>query len=293
MSRIVCFGEVLWDVFPTHKKIGGAPLNVALRLNSFGDDIGMISSVGDGEEGKKLLDYIASRGLNIDSIQINNQFKTGKVNVILDNKGSATYTIEFPCAWDHIHLNDESIKMVKNADAFIFGSLVARNNISRNTLLAFLKISKYKIFDVNLRAPHYTVNVINELMQLADFIKFNDDELVEICEQLAFYSSNIESNIKFISKATNTANICVTLGKKGAILFVNDIFFKNNGYTVEVQDTVGAGDSFLASLIYKLLNNKQPQESLDFACAVGAIVASKNGANPEIMDKELRKFIQV
>jgi len=293
MSKIVCFGEVLWDVFPTHKKIGGAPLNVALRLSSFGDDIGMISSVGDGAEGKKLLDYIASRGLNIDGIQINNQFKTGKVNVILDTKGSATYSIEFPCAWDYIHLDDESIKIVKNSDAFIFGSLVARNDTSRNTLLTFLKISNYKIFDVNLRAPHYTMNVLSELMQLADFIKFNDDELVEICEQLAFHSTNIESNIKFISKATNTTNICVTLGKKGAILFLNNTFFKNNGYTIEVKDTVGAGDSFLASLINKLLNNKQPQESLDFSCAVGAIVTSKNGANPEIMDKELRKFIKV
>ena len=294
MSKIVCFGEILWDVFPTHKKIGGAPLNVALRLSRMcGMDhkVNMISSIGHDKNGKKLLDYIRSNELTTNLIQINKTFKTGEVNVILDEKGTATYDIEFPCAWDHIQLDKIARGIVKNTDAFVFGSLSARNNVSRHTLFELLKIAEYKIFDVNLRAPHYTMVILNELMLKADLIKFNDDELSEICEQLDYYSKDVESMIKFISKATNTNHICVTLGEKGAVLFINNTFYKNNGYVVKVKDTVGAGDSFLAALISKLLNNKTPQEALDFACAIAAIVASSQGANPEITGKEIQKLL--
>lgn len=292
MPFIICFGEVLWDVFPTHKEIGGAPLNVALRLSSLGNDVSMISSVGNDNDGKKLISFITSNAINADEIQINKEFETSQVRVILDKKGSATYNIEFPCAWDDIQLNEESGEIVKSSDAFIFGSLIARGNVSRHTLLELLKIAKYKIFDVNLRPPHYTMSILNELMQKANFIKFNNDELIEICEQLDFYSSDIESNIKFISNATKTNRICVTLGKDGATLFISNTFFKNRGYSIQVKDTVGAGDSFLASLISELLNNKLPQEALDFACAVGAIVAGSNGANPKIAEKDIGQFIK-
>lgn len=293
MSNIICFGEVLLDVFSGNKTIGGAPLNVALRLSSFGSTVSIISSVGDDVEGERLLEYISSSGLNTDGIQINNQFKTSQVKVILDEKGFATYNIEFPCAWDNILLNEDLKNVVKLSDIFIFGSLVVRNDITRHTLLELLKIAKYKIFDVNLRAPHYTMEILNKLMQLANFIKFNDDELIEICELLDFYSKDIKTNIKFISKKTNTNRICVTLGEDGAILFINNTFYKNCGYSIKVKDTVGAGDSFLASLIYKLLDNKHPQEALDFACVVGAIVAGKNGANPRIAEKEIRRLIKI
>ncbi|RLD26937.1 MAG: carbohydrate kinase [Bacteroidetes bacterium] len=292
MPFVICFGEVLWDVFPTHKEIGGAPLNVALRLRSLGNDASIISSVGDDIDGKKLISYITSNAINANEIQISKKFQTGQVKVVLDKKGSATYNIKFPCAWDSIHLNEELKEFVKKSDAFVFGSLVARNKVSKHTLLELLKVAKYKIFDVNLRPPHYTLDVLTKLMGEANFIKFNDDELLEICEQLDFYSSDIESNIKFISNTTKTGNICVTLGKDGAILFVSNIFFKNYGYSIQVKDTVGAGDSFLASLISELLNNKPPQEALDFACAVGAIVASSNGANPKIAEKDIAQLIK-
>lgn len=292
MPFVICFGEVLWDVFPTHKEIGGAPLNVALRLSSLGNDVSMISSVGNDNNGKKLISFMTSNAINANEIQINKKFQTGQVKVILDKKGSATYNIEFPCAWDNIHLNEELKEFVKKSDAFVFGSLVARNTVSKHTLLELLKVAKYKIFDVNLRPPHYTLDVLSKLMGEANFIKFNDDELLEICEQLDFYSSDIESNIKFISNATKTSNICVTLGKDGAILFISNTFFKNCGYPIQVKDTVGAGDSFLASLISELLNNKLPQEALDFACVVGAIVAGSNGANPKIAEKDIAQFIK-
>ncbi|GAA4816090.1 carbohydrate kinase [Litoribaculum gwangyangense] len=293
MSKVVCFGEVLWDVFPTHKKIGGAPLNVALRLNSFGNDVTMISSVGSDPDGKQIIDFIKENGISADEIQINDEYQTSHVNVILDSKGSATYTIEYPCAWDFIVLKKTSKDLVQNSDAFIFGSLVARNEVSGITLFELLKLARYKVFDVNLRAPHYHMILLEKLMKEADFIKFNDDELIEICTFFNFRSDVLEDNINFISSKTNTKNICVTLGGDGAIFYTNDTFFRSSGYKVSVKDTVGAGDSFLATLIDGILQGKRPEECLNTACAVGALVASKDGANPKISAREVQNLMQL
>lgn len=292
MANIVCYGEVLWDVFPEYEKIGGAPLNVALRLNSFNNKVTMISSVGNDERGNQLLKYIESEGLNLDQIQINKDYKTSEVNVFLDDNGTASYTIEYPCAWDYIKLDDMLVNIVKQADAFIFGSLVVRNTVSYKTLLNLLTVAKFKIFDVNLRPPHYKINVLLELMNKANLIKFNDEELFEICSALNFNSENLKENIEFISNKTNTKIICVTLGGKGAMLLSDGVFYTNKGYKVTVKDTVGAGDSFLASLSHKLLNNEDPQNAIDFACAVGALVASSVGANPKISNDTINLLIE-
>jgi fructokinase len=291
MKNIVCYGEVLWDVFPNHKKIGGAPLNVALRLQSLENNVAIITRIGDDTEGKEIKDFIINRGVVTENIQIDSILKTGEVAVILDTKGTATYTINFPRAWDNIKLTEKAKQITENSDAFIFGSLVARNNVSRDTLYQLLKIAKYKIFDINLRAPHYTLKVLKTLMNEADFIKFNDDEIFEIAKELKSESDSLEETIQFIAKETNTKSICVTKGGDGAILYYNDVFYHNTGYKIEVIDTVGAGDSFLASLTNKLLKGISPQRAIDFACAIGAIVAGSEGANPEIKKEEINKFV--
>ena len=291
MKNIVCFGEVLWDVFPTHKKIGGAPLNVAVRLQSLENNVSMISSIGADDNGKIIVKFLKEQGVNAENIQVDEKLDTGEVKVILDNNGSASYDINFPRAWDNIQVTEGAKKATQNADAFIFGSLVARHDKSRNALYQLLKLAKFKIFDVNLRAPHYTSEVLSHLMHAADFIKFNDDEIFEIAKKLGFESQFLEQNILFIAKETNTKNICVTKGAHGAILYYNETMFYNSGYKVKVVDTVGAGDSFLASLINKLLKGTSPQDAINFACAVGALVASSEGANPKIEEEAIRKMI--
>ena len=291
MKNIVCYGEVLWDVFPTHKKIGGAPLNVALRLQSLGNNVSIISSIGDDKKGEKIEAYIKEHGVNATNLQVDRKLKTGKVKVMLNQKGSASYDIKFPRAWDNIKLTDTNKTLTEKADAFVFGSLVARDSTSRHTLYELLKLAKHKIFDVNLREPYYTTDVLNYLMKQADFIKFNDDEIFEIGKKINSKTHSLEQNIKFIAEHTNTKSICVTKGRHGAILYYNDVFYYNSGYQIEVVDTVGAGDSFLASLINKLINENNPQEAIDFACAVGALVAGSEGANPEIKEEDIYKFI--
>ncbi|MBT8277703.1 MAG: carbohydrate kinase [Bacteroidia bacterium] len=289
--NFVCFGEVLWDVFPDHKKIGGAPLNVAVRLNSFGNNVSIISKVGQDDHGKKLLEFIKEKQLSTNYIQIDATLKTGKVEVTLDEKGSASYDIMLPRAWDNIEIHDSIKKLVASSDAFIFGSLASRNEVSKNTLEELLKLARFKIFDVNLRTPYYTQELLSRLMKEANFIKFNEDELLEICEYYGSEYTSIEDNICYISEQTNTDHICVTLGGEGAILYYNNNFFYNNGFRVKVKDTVGAGDSFLATLLNFLLKNKNPQDAINYACAVGALVTQFEGANPKITLEDIEQFV--
>ena len=291
MSKIVCFGEVLWDVFPKEKKIGGAPLNVASRLSSFGNEVSMISAIGADEWGEKLLHYLNENKISTAHVQILHKYKTGKVKVSLDAKGSATYNIKQPRAWDKILLTDEALELVTDADALVFGSLAARDETSKNTLYSLVELAKYKIFDLNLRPPHYTKEVLFHLMDEADFIKFNDDELYEVSKLMGSKFNSLEQNLKHIAEKTNTQHICVTKGSHGAVLLYNDKLYYNSGYLIKVVDTVGAGDSFLGSLISQLLSNTEPQKAIDFACAVGALVAQSEGANPEISAVEIERFI--
>ncbi len=290
MSKIVCFGEVLWDVFPTHKKIGGAPLNVAVRLKSFKNDVAMVSAIGNDELGKLILNYINDLKINADAVVILEDYSTGEVAVTLNEKGAATYEIVHPRAWDKIPLTAAAATLVKQADAFVFGSLITRDTVSKNTLYQLLKLAKYAIFDVNLRAPFYSKEILVALMEKADFIKFNDEELYEVSAFLGSPFHNLEQNIHFISEKTKTAHICVTKGEHGAVLLYNNALFYNSGYKIKVVDTVGSGDSFLASLISQLINGSPPQKAIYFACAVGALVAQNEGANPIITENEVVQF---
>lgn len=289
----VCFGEVLWDIFPTHKKIGGAPLNVGLRMSSLGAISTIISRVGVDKHGADIISFLNDHNVSSDLILVEEEYKTGVVNVMINEKGNASYDIMYPSSWDKITLTNEMIEKVSESDVFIFGSLICRDEISRLTLCSLLEKAKYKVFDVNLRTPYYTIEVINELMLKADFIKLNDEELWEISRKLESPYNSFEQNIKFIAEKTNTKQICVTKGAFGAVLYYNDKFYYNSGYFITVVDTVGAGDSFLATLIVRLLRGKSPQKSLNYACAVGALVAGQEGANPKISEKEIAIYMML
>lgn len=293
MLSVVAFGEVLWDVFPTHKKIGGAPLNVALRMKSLGVETTIISRVGLDEEGKEIMSFINEHDVSSYLIQIGEENKTGVVNVMINEKGNASYDILYPSAWDKITSTQQMIEKVLTADAFVFGSLICRDEVSRSTLYSLFEKAKYKVLDANLRAPYYTTEVLVELMSKADFIKLNDEELLEISQKLGSPYNSFEQNIKFIAEKTSTKEVCVTKGAFGAVLYYNDKFYYNSGYLINVVDTVGAGDSFLATLIVRLLKGKSPQKSLNYACAVGALVAGHEGANPKITDIEIKKYMML
>lgn len=289
--KVVAYGEVLWDVVATEKKIGGAPLNVALRMKTFGCKVAMISCVGKDEDGKAIIDEIKKLRLDTNAIMQVENFATGLVNVTLDDCGSASYEINYPSAWDKIVLNDFAKKMVDDADVLIYGSLVCRDKVSRQSLEELLQTKAYKVFDVNLRKPHYSYEILEKLMHSANFIKFNDEELLEIAEAIQSPFTSLEDNMYFIAEKTNVTAMCVTKGKNGALLMWEEQLYENKGYPIEVADTVGAGDSFLAALITSLLTGKSPQIAIDFACAVGALVAEAPGANPKILPSRIESLM--
>lgn len=291
MNSFSCFGEVLWDVFPDQEIIGGAPLNVALRLFSFNNNVSIISAIGNDVLGEKLKNYLKENNLSINNLQ-QNEYNTGCVNVTLNTKGSASYEIKSPAAWDYIKATPEAIESVKNSDMFIFGSLACRNKTSKNSLITLLNHSKISVFDVNLRSPFYSIQLLCELMHYADFIKFNDEEINLICSSLNSGFSSIEDNMNYILETYNAKTICVTLGENGAILLYDNTYYKSNGYKVKVKDTVGAGDSFLATLLHNIVETNNIKSALETACAVGALVASKRGANPKVSEKEIQEILE-
>jgi fructokinase len=283
-KTVVAIGEILWDVFPEGKKAGGSSMNVALNLHKQGINSQFISAIGDDENGKELLNFLSSNQFPTQFIQSNN-LSTSTVEVQLDAQHQATYTIVAPVAWDAIQLTDENIAAVKNADAFVYCSLTCRNENSRNTILSLLKEARLKIFDINLRPPFYTIETLKVLLSAADILKVNEHELLYLKSELALTGNTDEQLLKQLSKIFNINMICLTVGEKGAYVLQENKLYHHKGYKVEVADTVGAGDSFLATFIASYLKGYPIDTVLDRACKVGSFVASQTGANPDYGDE--------
>src|SRR5690606_18552842 len=163
-KKIVCFGEMLWDVFPTGKIAGGAPMNVALHLHQLGAEVGFVSKVGDDQDGRDLLDFVQQFGLSTDQISLDPTLPTGRVIVDDSDKENVRYEIVLPSAWDNINWTETFQSKVDQADAIIFGSLAAREGVSRNTLLQFLDTNTLKVLDINLRTPFYSFELLQKLL---------------------------------------------------------------------------------------------------------------------------------
>ncbi|MCX2743887.1 PfkB family carbohydrate kinase [Mangrovivirga sp. M17] len=289
--KVVTFGEVLWDVFEGNKKIGGAPLNVALTMQSLGADVSIISGIGSDHNGEELLNII-HQDINVDHIQKNKNLATSTVDVQLDENKQATYIIHQPVAWDEIMFSEKLKNVVDGCDIFIFGSLSSRSEMSSKTLIRLLDNDAFNVLDINLRAPHYTSETLLGLTNAADFVKFNDKEIEEVIKLVYGQPfEGIEEAMKYISLNSGVDKICVTRGDKGAVLYSDGDFFYNPGYNVEVVDTVGAGDSFLGALVLKIYEGEDPQKALDFASAMGAYVCSKQGANPEYNENDIEEIM--
>ena len=290
-KNIVCFGEVLWDLLPSGKIAGGAPMNVAVHASQLGLNAIMISAVGNDELGEGITSFLLSRGLSIENIQ-KNEYQTGIVEVTLDAKGSPSYSIIEPVAWDFIRLTDTAKSTIQVADALVFGSLALRNEISKLTLLQLQIDSKLKILDLNLRKPFYSPKLTDELLRVADIVKVNDEELEMICTWFGSFGNQID-NASFLKARFKLKGILVTRGANGAFFIdENNEVFEHQGFKVIVNDTIGSGDSFLAAFITKWLSGETPGEALKYACAVGAFVATQKGATPVISEENIMKAMQ-
>lgn len=283
----ICFGEILWDILPQEKVPGGAPMNVCYHLNQLGQEAAIISKTGKDENGKGLLAFLQQHGVDITLVQTDEQHNTG--TVMATQKGNEMeYEIVQPVAWDFIDGTEQLLDKVSQASYFVCGSLAARSEHSRSTLYRLLDVAKTKVIDINLRPPHYQKDTLEHLLKQADILKLNDHELILIA---GWYTneSDFEKQVTFLSDQFSLPTIIITKGANGAALYHNNRFYYHNGYKVTVADTIGSGDAFLAGFLSQHIENKPPEASLDFACKLGAFVASHKGACPPYEVREVER----
>ncbi|MFC4870177.1 carbohydrate kinase family protein [Negadavirga shengliensis] len=277
--KAVVFGEMLWDCFPDKKLPGGAPMNVALHLQNLGMWTSFISAVGEDPLGKELVEFMERKNLSPAFVQSKPLNKTGQVLVNDMDRENIRYDIMEPVAWDYIEWQKNIQDEGDRADCFIFGSLAARNQVSRDTLTRLLETPALKVFDINLRLPYYGEDTIKALLYLTDVLKINEEEL----EVLANMHGCLPKPSFVCKKLLDTYKlkvVCMTRGAYGALMFDGREFWSHPGYKVDVVDTVGSGDAFLSGFVYKYLQRSPAEDILEFACALGALVAGREGGTP-------------
>lgn len=278
--KIIGIGELLWDMLPSGKQLGGAPANFAYHTNGI-----LVSAIGNDELGKEILTKLDSLSLNKDYIHINNEKPTSTVSVELDEQGKPTYIIHENIAWDFIPNTAELMQLAKTADAVGFGSLAQRSNMSHNTIQAFLKATPtntLRIFDINLRQSYYDKAIIESSLQLANILKINDEELPIVAEMLTLSGDDEIAIMKSLTNKYELNLIALTKGDKGSILYTKEQTSIHKGYPTTIEDTIGAGDSFTAALTMGLLKQHDLDKINDHANRVAAFICSQKGATAKL-----------
>lgn len=282
--KIVGLGEVLWDVFPDVKKLGGAPANFAYHCNKQGAEAYVVSSIGKDDEGKELINKLSENDLYIGFVQESEDYPTGKVTVDLDFKGTPKYVIHENVAWDYIKEEEKLNILAKEIDAVCFGTLAQRGMVSRHTIHNFLKKvpeDALRVFDVNLRQIYYSKTMIKETLEHTDVLKLNNEELpivADVCD----IKKDGEDSLKCLMEQFDLKLIAYTKGPEGSYLITKDETSFQSPMDVDVVDTVGAGDAFTAAIIIGLLKEEDLKKIHEHANRLASYVCTKKGAMPKI-----------
>ena len=289
-KTLVCFGEMLWDVLPTGKLPGGAPMNVAIHWQKTGNHSELISRIGSDELGIELLDFLHAMGLSSDLIQKDGEYPTSTVLADTSNPSHVLYEIVQPVAWDFISLTEPAIQAVREADFFVFGSLAARCEESKTTLKRLLEVALCPVFDCTLRTPFYSKEDIAELLEATKILQINDQEIGQLADWFGCQGTQ-EEIVRQLAEQFSLTHVCVTLGADGSAVLADNQWVTCLGFPVNVVDTIGSGDAFLATFLEGIAAQKPLLEVLQKANAVGALVASKSGAVPIISNQEIQSIL--
>ena len=282
---IVGMGEVLWDMLPEGKKIGGAPANFAYHVSQYGFDGCVVSAVGDDKLGNEILESFNNRRLNYLIQRV--PYPTGTVQIELDEAGIPCYEIKENVAWDNIPFTVDLEKLAKKTRAVCFGSLAQRNTVSRETINRFLDVmsdaaGQYRLFDVNLRQGFYDKEILCNSMKRCNILKINDEELIAVSRMFEYPGINLEDKCRALLSEYGLEILILTCGVNGSYVFTRENVSFVNTPKIEVADTVGAGDSFTATFISAILKGKSIREAHELAVEVSAYVCTQNGAMPEL-----------
>ena len=282
---VVGLGEVLWDVLPEGKKLGGAPSNFAYHAGQFlgMDNTIAVSALGEDKLGEETIKALEEHQLNCLLPRV--PYPTGTVQVQLDEQGIPTYDIKENVAWDNIPFTKEIEEVASTCRAVCFGSLAQRNVVSRETIHRFLDLTPkdcMKIFDINLRQNFYNKDILKESLQRCNVLKINDEELVLIGRMFGYPGLDIENKCWLILGKYNLDMLVLTCGTNGSYVFTPGQMSFQETPKVEVADTVGAGDSFTGSFCAAILSGKPVTEAHKLAVEVSAYVCTQNGAMPTL-----------
>ena len=283
---IVGIGEVLWDMFPEGKRIGGAPANFAYHMLQFGFDSRVVSAVGEDVLGDEILENFNEKGLCYWVERV--PFPTGTVEVMLNEGGIPCYEIKQGVAWDNVPYTPELDRLACQARCACFGSLAQRNVVTRTTLNRFLDAMSgeaYKVFDINLRQHFYTVEILKDSLARCNLLKLNDEELIVLSGLLELSEESIEGKCREMIKRFDLKMLIRTCGRQGSYVFSSDTRSFLDTPHVKVVDTVGAGDSFTAAFCAAVLKGKSMVEAHRLAVEVSAFVCSQAGAMPRLPEE--------
>jgi len=286
---VVGIGEMLWDVFSEGKKLGGAPLNFNHHCGQLGAPAHPVSAVGADVEGAEIRQILVSKNLPDAHVQTDTAHPTGRVNVTLQD-GKPTYEILAQVAWDYIRFDQNLRDLASCADAVCFGSLAQRSPVSRATIQAFLETMRpqtLRIFDVNLRQNFYSKEVLETSLRHANILKLSDEELPTLA-RFHDLSGQVLEQLQALRRMFDLRLVAYTRGSEGSLLVSANHTSDHPGFPTEVIDTVGAGDSFTATLCMGLLQNLPLAEINRRACQVASFVCSQSGATPQLPSKIFR-----
>jgi len=289
---LIGIGEILWDILPSGRQLGGAPANFAYHAHSLGEEGIVVSSVGQDGLGKEIQNKLKALGLVLDFITIDKTHPTGIVSVMIDCKGIPDFTIHEDVAWDYIPETVELLKLAKRADAVCFGSLAQRSPISYRTMRNFLHNTSeeaLRIFDINLRQGFYSKVIIEDSLRLASVLKLNENELPMVVNILGLEEEENEP-LGVLSELYELKLVALTRGANGSVLYSDGQKSIHDGYSVKVVDTIGAGDAFTAAMAIGMLKGYKLNHINTIANRVASYICTQSGATP-IIPYEIRGLI--
>lgn len=297
---ILGIGELLWDIVPDGMRLGGAPANFAVMAGRLGNQAAILSRIGRDDLGREAVNRLAPMPVETEFLQVDPHHETGRVSIHLE-KGEPQYTIHEPAAWDFLELSDEWVQLAARADAICFGSLAQRSQRARQTIQTLAtgtSAACIRVFDVNLREPFYSAEVLRESLELATVVKMNDAETPLVLDLLGLAIEQMPGLGKTLStpeylraaaerllfEFPSLQMVAVTRGGRGSLLVTRDEWNEHPGFPVKVADGIGAGDAFTAAMTHYMLRGADLAMLNQAGNRWGGWMASQSGAMPALPD---------
>ena len=282
---ILVIGEILFDVFPNYRRLGGAPFNFAYHLKNFGFDVRFISRIGVDDASIEILHKLELARFNLDDIQVDDDHPTGSVNVQLDQGGAPQFDIVPDVAYDYIDFIPKyHSKLIDAAKIIYFGSLIQRTKAGYKNLQAFISHNASEtlnFYDINLRPGCYNKALIEKSLLKADIIKLNTDELKKLKQMLSLKASS-DDLVHHLMETHSIRMVSLTKGESGSELFTDHGRFSSEpAEAIKVVDSVGAGDAYAAMLAAGTLGKWRPEEIVDRASLFASRICEIKGAIPD------------